>query len=471
MVVEPSADDSNNTVFLVDILATIIVFLASFGVRNLVQMGEMVELYSHLFLIPLLLVLCSTSLSYFGAYQEPKHASLTSYSWSVIRAVALAVGLLVSLLFLLKIEYVSRVVMVGFAVAEILVLIGIRAVYISSYQDAVRKGTKRLNVLIVGSRSRALELVEALEKQIVWGVRVVGFVDPDSSQLGKVINGITVIGTIENMHECLKTNVVDEVIVAIPRSLLSDAEPLVQACEEEGIRLRFMADVFNVKLANISLSRIGEIPLLNMEPVSQDRKQLFIKRLMDFFLTALAIPLLVPLFAVIALAIKLDSRGPVFFIQQRVGLRKHIFPMMKFRSMHLDAEERLHEIEHLNEAEGPIFKMENDPRVTRVGNFLRKTSLDELPQLINVLRGEMSLVGPRPMSIRDVDLFDRGIQRKRFSVQPGITCLWQISGRSDLPFDKWLELDLLYIENWSLLYDMKILLKTIPAVILSKGAK
>ena len=144
--------------------------------------------------------------------------------------------------------------------------------------------------------------------------------------------------------------------------------------------------------------------------------------------------------------------------------------MFKFRSMQINAEEQLKDIEHLNEAEGPIFKIKNDPRITRVGHFLRKTSIDELPQLINVFRGEMSLVGPRPMSLRDVDRFERGVQRKRFSVQPGLTCIWQISGRSNLPFEKWLELDLEYIENWSFWLDLKILLKTIPAVIKSKGA-
>ena len=144
--------------------------------------------------------------------------------------------------------------------------------------------------------------------------------------------------------------------------------------------------------------------------------------------------------------------------------------MFKFRSMYVDAEERLKEIEHLNEADGPIFKIKDDPRVTRVGRFIRKTSIDELPQLINVLRGEMSLVGPRPMSLRDVDRFDRGVQRKRFSVQPGLTCLWQISGRSDLPFEKWLELDLEYITNWNFWLDVQILFKTIPAVLKSRGA-
>ena len=181
-------------------------------------------------------------------------------------------------------------------------------------------------------------------------------------------------------------------------------------------------------------------------------------------------PLVLPFMALVALAIKLDSPGPVFFVQQRVGLRKHLFPMFKFRSMQVDAEEQLKEIEHLNEAEGPIFKMSDDPRVTRVGRFIRKTSIDELPQLFNVLRGEMSLGGPRPMSIRDVDHFDRGIQRKRFSVKPGITCYWQISGRSNLPFEKWLELDLHYIENWSFALDLQILLKTPAAVWKSDGA-
>ena len=180
--------------------------------------------------------------------------------------------------------------------------------------------------------------------------------------------------------------------------------------------------------------------------------------------------LLLPLMAMIAAAIKVDSSGPVFFKQLRVGQNKRRFMLYKFRTMVDGSEHRQSEFEHLNEAEGPIFKIANDPRATRVGRFLRRTSLDELPQLLNVLRGEMGLVGPRPMSLRDVNLFDRGIQRKRFSVKPGITCLWQVSGRSRLPFAKWLELDLWYIEHWSLLLDVKILFRTIPAVLRGTGA-
>jgi len=177
-----------------------------------------------------------------------------------------------------------------------------------------------------------------------------------------------------------------------------------------------------------------------------------------------------PLMALVAIVIRVDSPGASVFTQQRVGLRKRRFKLYKFRSMVVDAEKRLDEVEHLNEADGPNFKIKDDPRVTRIGKILRKTSIDELPQLFNVLIGDMSLVGPRPMSTRDVDLFDKGIQRKRFSVKPGITCIWQVSGRSDLSFDDWLRLDLEYIDQWSLGLDFKILLKTVPVVLLGKGA-
>lgn len=467
---DETTSELDSNVFLLDVLCTIVSFMASFWLRDFLPIDETLDLYSHVFLIPLLLALILSLLSYFGAYKGPHRTSLAGYSWAIIKTIGVAVGILLSLLFVLKIEYISRFVILIFAIVELVVLVIVRAGAMKYFKNQVSSGRKKLRVLIVGTRSRAQDLVRALKKEVIWGVQVVGFIDPDPSCLGQEIQGVPVIGTVENMHDCLKNNVFDEVIVAIPRSLLDDAEPIVIACEEEGVRLRFMADVFNIQVARISLSQLQGIPLLTMEPVSQDPQQLFLKRLFDWTLTIISLPVLIPFFMVVALAIKIDSPGPIFFVQQRVGLRKRIFPMLKFRSMHIGAEEKLDEIEHLNEADGPIFKIADDPRVTRVGRFIRKTSIDELPQLINVLRGEMSLVGPRPMSLRDVDRFDRGIQRKRFSVQPGLTCLWQISGRSNLPFEKWLELDLEYINNWSFWLDIKILFKTIPAVLNSRGA-
>jgi len=354
---------------------------------------------------------------------------------------------------------------------EFFTILIIRFLHIKNFQRLIQSGKNILRVLIIGTGERARELAEALKRQSLWGIQIIGHLDPDPSCIGKIIDGAPVIGCIDNISECLKNDVVDEVIIAIPRSFLKDAEPIAHACEEEGIKLRFMADLFDVQVARVSLNQIGHIPLLTMEPIALDENKLFIKRAVDIALILLFLPVIVPIMAITALAVKLDSPGPVLFVQQRVGLRKRLFPMFKFRSMQVDAEEKLKELEHLNEAEGPIFKMTDDPRVTRVGKFIRKTSIDELPQLFNVLRGDMSLVGPRPMSIRDVDLFDKGIQRKRFGVKPGITCIWQVSGRSNLPFHKWLELDLEYIDNWSLFLDLKLLLKTIPAVLKSRGAK
>jgi exopolysaccharide biosynthesis polyprenyl glycosylphosphotransferase len=231
-----------------------------------------------------------------------------------------------------------------------------------------------------------------------------------------------------------------------------------------------MADFYDFDAARVSLATVNKIPLLTFESVAMSEFSLMIRRIFDMIVVLAFSPLIALILLILAAAIKLDSPGPVFFLQERVGLHKRRFKMIKLRTMVVDAEARMKEVEHLNEAKGPNFKIKDDPRITRVGGFLRKSSLDELPQLINVLRGQMSLVGPRPMSVRDVDLFDSAIQRKRFSARPGMTCLWQISGRSDLDFDDWLKLDLYYIDNWSIWLDLKILVKTIPCVLRGSGA-
>ena len=197
---------------------------------------------------------------------------------------------------------------------------------------------------------------------------------------------------------------------------------------------------------------------------------MYLKRLMDVVLSSLALLLLSPVFLLTALLIKATSPGPVFFIQERVGLNKRRFRLYKFRTMVTDAEQRQAELEHLNEASGPVFKIKDDPRITAIGRFLRKTSLDELPQLINVLKGDMSLVGPRPLPVRDYKGFNEDWHRRRFSVRPGITCLWQVNGRSAIGFDQWMKLDMDYIDQWSLWLDLKILLQTIPAALRGSGA-
>lgn len=455
---------------LLDMSLTILIFLLSYWIRNTVFQEMEVDFFSHVALLPLFLVLLSFFLSHFGAYRFPRLSSIYSYLWAVSRGLVISIAILLTLLFLLKIQYVSRSVIVLFAGLDLIILICIRVGILFYFRRTLQNGKNILKVLIIGTGNRALHLSRTLRRGTEWGLDIVGYLDSDAARVGSNVFGSKVIGTISDITPVLKAYVIDEVILAIPRSMLKDAEEIAYACEVEGVMLRIMANIFNLQVARMSLIQLGDIPLLTLEPVAQNEAKLLVKRIIDMAFTLIIMPLLLPVMGLIALLVKLDSPGPAFFVQRRVGLKKRPFPMLKFRSMLEGSEEKMKELENLNEAEGPIFKISNDPRITRIGKFLRRTSLDEFPQFFNVLSGEMSLVGPRPMSFRDVDLFDKGIQRKRFSVKPGLTCLWQVSGRSNLPFSKWLELDLNYIENWSLWLDFKILWKTVFVVLKGSGA-
>jgi exopolysaccharide biosynthesis polyprenyl glycosylphosphotransferase len=370
----------------------------------------------------------------------------------------------------LKLDSVSRAVVVIFAFSSLVTLILVRRLIIWWYMSNP-SGTdeNHLRVLIVGSGRRARLLADQLPESSEWGVHIVGYLDPKGESAGRRATD-EILGHVDEISKVLRDNVVDDVIVAVPRSMLGDVQTIIDSCQEEGVRLRFMADFYDFEAARTQLHLVSGIPLLSFEPVAQEYNALLIKRIFDLVITLAALPVLVPFFLIVGIVIRIDSKGPVIFTQERVGLHKRKFRMYKFRSMVQDAEVKMKEVEHLNEADGPNFKIRNDPRITRIGRFIRKTSIDELPQLFNVLSGDMSLVGPRPMSVRDVNLFDKGVQRRRFSVRPGITCLWQVSGRSDLSFDDWLKLDLQYIDSWSFALDVKILLKTIPVVLTSSGA-
>jgi exopolysaccharide biosynthesis polyprenyl glycosylphosphotransferase len=460
-----------NTIILADLSVTVIVFLLAFWVRDMFGRDDPADFLSHVALLPLILAIWSFFLSYCGAYRNPRECSRFDYVWAVGWSIAGGLVVLLTLLFLVKVKYVSRAIVLMFACLDFLGLLLIRLWFVWHFRRVLRNGDNHLQVLIIGTGNRASRLSKALRGNTEWGLRILGHLDPDEALVGESIDDAKVLGAVKDISSVLKNHVVDQVILAIPRGMIANVEQIAWACEEEGVRFSVMADVFDVRVARMELVEFGGLPLLTLYPVSRDEWKDLVKRFIDLAISLALLPALLVVTAGIAIAIKLDSSGPVFFMQQRVGLNKRLFPMYKFRTMFTGSERRLKEIEHLNEAKGPIFKIANDPRITRVGKILRRTSLDELPQLFNVIRGEMSLVGPRPMSIRDVDLFDKGIQRKRFSVKPGITCLWQVSGRSLLPFSKWLELDLYYIANWSLAMDFKILLKTIPAVVRGTGAE
>ena len=454
---------------LVDACLTILAFMAAYGLRSAV--AGLPTLLPHLALLPVIVPMWAFLLVFFRAYRSPGEASIPELSLATVRAVGAGLVLLLALVFLLKAHEVSRAIVISFGVLDCVVLVAARLWRVWAFRRALWRGEMHRRVLIVGTGNRAERLAGRLCQRPEWGIDIVGFLDSDATLVGKSILGAPVLGTLDEITSILRDHVVDEVVLAIPRGMIGVAEKVVLACEEEGVKVRLMADLFEINVARMVLDEFDDVPLLTFEPVAQEEWRLLVKRAMDIGLTLAAMPAVLPLMGLIALAIKRDSPGPAFFNQLRVGQNKRRFLLFKFRTMVEGSERFQSELEHLNEAQGPIFKIANDPRITWVGRILRRTSLDELPQFFNVLRGEMSLVGPRPMSVRDVQLFDRGIQRKRFSVRPGMTCVWQISGRSNLSFSKWLELDLWYIEHWSLLVDLKILLRTIPAVLRGTGAQ
>jgi exopolysaccharide biosynthesis polyprenyl glycosylphosphotransferase len=276
---------------------------------------------------------------------------------------------------------------------------------------------------------------------------------------------------VDEFHSVIARHSVDEVLVALPidkyRPLV---ESIVRHCEEQGIIVRVRTEMFNLQIARSHVDDLQGVPVLTIQSGPSDGWQLVAKRLIDVLASIGLLVMLAPLFAIVTLLIRLDSPGPVFFGQERVGFNKRRFRMLKFRTMVAEADRQQNLLEHLNEAEGPVFKIQNDPRITRVGKFLRRFSIDELPQLFNVLKGDMSLVGPRPLPIRDVDRIDVQWHKRRFSIKPGITCLWQVNGRSNIGFDDWVRMDLDYIDKWSLGLDLLILMKTIPAVFRGPGA-
>ncbi len=340
--------------------------------------------------------------------------------------------------------------------------------------SARRSGYNYRYLLVIGANNRAYEVAERINAKRELGYKIVGFVaesaEARDSWKGGDNKKLKVLGVLEDLRSILTQERTDEIMVCLPvDTRFSDITMIVQNARDLGVVVRLMPNFTDgTLLSNMYIEEFeGEYVVTLFR--EQLLMQLLVKRLIDAAVSLAALIILLPMMLLVALLIKLTSPGPVFFVQNRVGMNQRTFRLYKFRSMVADAEKLKLEMQHLNERDGPAFKIENDPRTTRIGRFIRKTSIDELPQLFNVLSGEMSLVGPRPPLPEEVKRYE-WLFRKRLSVKPGITCIWQISGRNNVSFDRWMQMDHEYIENWSLWLDLKILFKTIPAVLLSRGA-
>ena len=322
-------------------------------------------------------------------------------------------------------------------------------------------------MLIVGSGPRAARLRDAIGQQADWGLRVTGFVDDRDVAVDPSLSGEPV-HKLGEIREILRDEIVDEVILACPLSMLATFAPLVRVCAEAGVPVTLPTDLFGEDLPPPRANKLGSLAALSFAPVHHSPSQLVVKRAIDIVGAAVMLILSALPMTVAALAVRATSPGPILFRQKRCGMYGRTFEFLKFRTMYSDAEERRQQLLRFNEMDGPVFKMKNDPRITPVGRILRQWSVDELPQLWHVLRGEMSLVGPRSPLPAEVGQY-ANFERRRLSMRPGITCLWQVSGRNAIGFDDWVKLDLEYIDSWSLLRDIEILIKTVPAVLGGSG--
>ena len=350
-------------------------------------------------------------------------------------------------------------------------VLGIAAVrLVARLTFASRRGPPA-HIMIAGTGPRARALWHDLQRAPTTRYQLVAHTDTVEALREADLCGATGVA-IDSLAEFMMHTVVDEVFVALPvRSCYDEIEAVLRVCETAGVHSRFLADPIAPKVARPRPDVSGAFPAVAMDVVVDDWR-LVVKRAVDVAGAAAGLLVLAPLLGALALAVRCTGGpGPVLFSQERYGMRKRRFRMYKFRTMVQNAEHLQAALESQNEAGGPVFKMARDPRVTRLGAVLRRTSLDELPQLWNVLRGDMSLVGPRPLPLRDVQRFDAPWLMRRFSVRPGLTCLWQVSGRSNVGFDEWVALDLQYIDRWSLGLDCEILARTVPAVLAARGAR
>lgn len=331
-----------------------------------------------------------------------------------------------------------------------------------------RSGHNYRNVILIGAGPRAKETKRVIEAHPEWGLRILGFLDDGDTNFVPSVPASQVYKFID-LPDLLREQVIDEAIVACPRAMLDSLTSVVRECALIGVPVTLLTDLFGEELPPPRVGRFSSMATLSFAPVHHNEIGLSVKRAIDIAGALAGLAISGPAILAAAIAIRLSSPGPIFFWQTRCGVYGRSFKMPKLRTMYVDAEARKQELMHLNEMDGPVFKMKDDPRITPVGRYLRKWSIDELPQFWSVLTGEMSLVGPRPPTPDEVGQY-RGSNRRRLSMRPGITCLWQVSGRNEISFEEWMELDLEYIDSWSLGSDLRILARTIPQVLLAKGA-
>lgn len=431
--------------------------------------GAFYFLLNHFWIVLITVPAWVTLMSVDGVYEEFRTKLFIEILWRVLRTGAATLLFIGSGIFLFKMTLASRLYVAVFVVTAY-VFLGIeKAMWRWTLDYTFQQGSNLVNMLIVGTGPRAQEFIDVVRSHSNWGLKIVGLIDDDPKLLGKKIQNYEVIGRIRDIPRLIHDLIIDRVIFVVPRMWLNRIEDAIYYCEQEGISTAVSVDLYRTRLAKVRLSNFADIPLILFQTHKIQEWQLFIKRIIDVIFSLFCIALLSPLFLLVSIGIKLSSPGPVFYKQTRCGLNGRKFTLIKFRSMAVGADRKVKALASENMMNGPVFKIKHDPRVTQFGRFIRKFSIDEYPQLFNVLKGDMSLVGPRPPLPEEVEMYERW-QRRRLSMKPGITCVWQVSGRNKIDFDRWMEMDLQYIDNFSIRLDFMLLIRTFFVVITGYGA-
>jgi exopolysaccharide biosynthesis polyprenyl glycosylphosphotransferase len=475
----------NNILKIIDsvtiLVAFVVAYFFSFYIRNIYELGEMAYAIAPTFqgflfftqknaiLIASYVPSWLALLSFQGAYKDVRTKSFSKDFIIILKSGFLATIILGSIIFIFKMTLTSRLFIGTYSFLTIGFLTVERFVMNKFFDYIHKKGYNQINLLIVGTSKRAREFIKVVKSHSNWGLRIVGLIDDEHGMFGKQIDGFRVLGRIQDIPFILHRKVIDRVIFVVPRLWLNRIDEAILACEREGISTSISMDLYNLRIAKVRQTDFSGFPLLEFETFPASEWQLFIKRSMDILFSLVLLTLLSPIIVLSAIGVKLTSKGPILFKQVRSGLNGRKFMLYKFRTMIVGAEMKKLELEKMNEMDGPVFKMKKDPRITKVGRILRKLSIDEIPQLINVLKGDMSIVGPRPPLPVEVELYKLW-QRRRLSLKPGLTCIWQVSGRNRIQFEKWMEMDLEYIDRWSLWLDFKILFRTVFVVLSGYGA-
>jgi len=454
-----------------DIILIVASFFASFYLRALffanMDLRESWRLGSYLWFLWTVIPLWILLLLFEKAYFSLERKDYKELFVPTTKAVFEGLLIILAVLFFAKIFAKSRFFFIIFGLINVCLLLSIRWFIFYAQRRLFRNFPFHHNVIMVGTGRNARKLSEFFETHSQWGIKTRGFLRVRGEKIE--VDNDRVIGSFKDLSTLLRSLPIDWVIFTLPFKRNNLTMKGIRICKELGVLASCpISDFFPSKNTNLSLDIYSDIPLLNFRTTTVRKWELLIKGIIDRVLSLTLFVLLSPLFVTVAMVIKMTSRGPVFFKHIRCGVNGRKFVFYKFRTMVKDAEKRKNEVAGLN-VKKIVFKITDDPRITNVGMFLRRTSIDEIPQLLNVLKGDMSFVGPRPPLPEEVELYEDW-QRRRLSMKPGLTCLWQVKGRAELDFDKWMELDLEYIDKWSLVFDVKILLKTIPAVLSTKGA-